>query len=127
MTTALAINEDDRQLLADLSEAIDDRTDLGDGNVKQRKFWKRASDLVSRLSAVLPAPTPHVFVRVDGGMVHRCNARGLLMVTVLDADHWECVSRDGSHDAECPDHTSDAFAEWVRESAEADSLPEIPC
>lgn len=47
----IRITNSERQLLADLSEAIDDRTDLGDGDRKESAFWKRASWLVSRLSA----------------------------------------------------------------------------
>jgi hypothetical protein len=45
------ITNTERQILADLSEALDARTDLGDGDRKERAFWKRASNTISRISA----------------------------------------------------------------------------
>ncbi len=41
----------ERQMLWDLSEAIDNRTDLGDGDRKERALWKRASNMCSRIAA----------------------------------------------------------------------------
>lgn len=43
------ISADEAQILNDLSAALDDRTDLGDGDRTERAFWKRASNTVSRI------------------------------------------------------------------------------
>jgi len=47
----VTLSEQERQLLVDLSEALDERTDLGDGDRKERAFWVRASNTVSRIAA----------------------------------------------------------------------------
>ena len=52
----VTLSEQERQLLVDLSEALDERTDLGDGDRKERAFWVRTSNTVSRIAARAHTP-----------------------------------------------------------------------
>lgn len=110
----LTITSAERQLLADLSEMLDDRTDLGDGDRKQRAFWEKASGLVSALSsravagrkagdairrdkariATTEAKAPVVIgVVIEGGALTAVHASdSSAIVEVFDRDNYQMES-----------------------------------